>query len=197
MYKTSDVFHYTPVGTHIVCIATKVSTHTHVCWGQVLKVICIIHYLHFHFLTYNISSHEMLGPGVETQKNQKKSCTTISKRQKQKISSSQDVGAFYSITGTRFLYYISLSTIWWVRGNGNLLVQIEPKNEREREREIVCADTALPNTTHPMSVCMSVYVCVCVCERESVCVWERERERETERERERERKCVCICVRVW
>jgi len=76
----------------------------------------------------------MWGPGVETQKNQKKSCTTISKRQKQKISSSQDVGAFYSITGTRFLYYLSLSTIWWARRNSNLLVQIEPKNGLESEK---------------------------------------------------------------
>jgi len=138
-----------------------------------------------------------MGGGGRDPREQKDFCTTVTKRQKQKISWASDVGVCYSITGTRFLYYISLSTIWWVRGNGNLLVQIEPKNEREREREIVCADTALPNTTHPMSVCMSVYVCVCVCERESVCVCERERERETERERERERKCVCICVRVW
>jgi len=38
-----------------------------------------------------------------------------------------DVGIFSSITGTRFLYYISFSTISLVGGNNNLMVQITPK----------------------------------------------------------------------
>jgi len=47
-------------------------------------------------------------------------CTTVKKRPKQKISWVLDVGVCYSITGTRFPYYISLSTISWARGNGNV-----------------------------------------------------------------------------
>ena len=51
----------------------------------------------------------LLVAGVETQK--KKSWTTIFKRQKQRISSAQNVVTCYSVTGTRFPHYTSLSTI--------------------------------------------------------------------------------------
>ena len=52
---------------------------------------------------------------------QKDLCTTVKKRQKQKISWALDVGVCYIIiTGTRFPYCISLSTIEWARSNGNL-----------------------------------------------------------------------------
>ena len=49
------------------------------------------------------------------------------KNQNTKISVS-DVVVCYSITGTRFPYYISLSNNWCVRGNGTLLSEIRPKN---------------------------------------------------------------------
>jgi len=45
-----------------------------------------------------------------------------------------DAGVSYNITGTRFLYYISFSTIWWFRRNGTLLVQIKPNNGFETEK---------------------------------------------------------------
>jgi len=61
--------------------------------------------------TRNVHTGGDLGGGGRDPKKQKESCTTISKRQKQKISSVQDVGVCYIITGTRFPYYISLSTI--------------------------------------------------------------------------------------
>jgi len=75
-------------------------------------------------LTPGLDYTRDVGGGGRDPKNQKESCTPILKRQKQKLSSAQDVGACYSITGTRFPYYISLSTIWWARGNCDLLVQI-------------------------------------------------------------------------
>ena len=70
---------------------------------------------------------EMGGAGVETQE-KKKIVVPLSKNDKKKISWASEVGVCFRITGTRFPYYISLSTIWWARRNGNLLVQIDPKN---------------------------------------------------------------------
>jgi len=62
---------------------------------------------------------ETWGAGVETQEN-KKIFMSLSKKDKKKISWALDVGVFYIITGTRFPYYMSLSTSQWARGNGNL-----------------------------------------------------------------------------
>jgi len=53
---------------------------------------------------------EMLGAGVETQKN-KNNLVPLFKKAKNKISSAQEVGTCYSITGTRFPYCTSFSTI--------------------------------------------------------------------------------------
>ena len=64
----------------------------------------------------------------------KKNCTTVRKCQKQEISWASDVSVCFSITGTRFQYYISLSTICLARRNGNLLVQIDPKNGFEIDK---------------------------------------------------------------
>jgi len=60
--------------------------------------------------------------GAQTQKNKKNLVPQFKK----------DV--FYIITGTRFPYYISSSTIWWYRGFFTLLVQIEPKNRFQTEK---------------------------------------------------------------
>ena len=71
--------------------------------------------------------------GVQTQKN-KKNFVPQFKKDKKIFSWDQDVGVCHCITGTRFPYYISSSTIWWERGNGTLLVQIEPKNKFQTEK---------------------------------------------------------------
>ena len=74
--------------------------------------------------------YETWGAGVVTRRNTKNRVPLCKKDPKKNVISP---GACYSITGTRFPCYISLSTIWWARGNGNLLVQIEPKIGFESE----------------------------------------------------------------
>jgi len=69
------------------------------------------------------------GGGREPRK-QKDFCTTLKKRQTPKIPCPSDAGICYSITGTRFPYYIT----WWACGNGTLLVQIKPKKEFETQK---------------------------------------------------------------
>jgi len=55
--------------------------------------------------------------GVETQEN-KKILVPLSKNDQNKKPHEVDVGICFSITGTRFLYYISLSTIiYWNKSN--------------------------------------------------------------------------------
>ena len=60
-------------------------------------------------LTNLVPSHEKLnlGSGVKTQKEM----LLLSKKDKTQFSWASDVGVFYSITGTRFPYYISVRTI--------------------------------------------------------------------------------------
>jgi len=50
------------------------------------------------------------------------------------LSWASNVGVFFSITGTRFPYYLSRSTTWWARRNSDLLVQIDPKYGFEPEK---------------------------------------------------------------
>jgi len=50
------------------------------------------------------------------------------------LSWASNVGVFFSITGTRFPYYLSRSTTWWARRNSDLLVLIDPKYGFEPEK---------------------------------------------------------------
>jgi len=67
--------------------------------------------------------HQKLGSGVKTQKEM----LLLSKKDKTQFSWASDVGVFYSITDTRFPYYISVRTIWWVLHNVLVLVQTKPQ----------------------------------------------------------------------
>ena len=82
----------------------------------------------------SVSREDTCGAGVETPKKQKYFCTTVGKRQKPKnlMSSGRSFLSFHY--WCRVPYYIFLSTIWWGRGYGNSLVQIEPKNGFETEK---------------------------------------------------------------
>ena len=84
---------------------------------------------------------EMWGAGVETQEYRwlnefvtKRCLYHCQKNDKKKISCASDVGVCFRITGARFPYYISFSTIGWARRNGNLLVQIDPKNGSQTDK---------------------------------------------------------------
>jgi len=79
-------------------------------------------------------SWDVRGGGRDPRK-QQEFCTTVKLTQTKTKKCALDLGVYFMITasGTRFPYYILLSTIRWARRNGNLLpvVQIEPKNAFE------------------------------------------------------------------
>ena len=70
--------------------------------------------------TVQIGMRRDVGGWGRDPRKQKDLCTTVKKRPKQKISWALEVGVCYKITGTRFPYYISSSTIQWAHGNSNL-----------------------------------------------------------------------------
>jgi len=75
-----------------------------------------------------------VGDGGRDPQKQQMLCTTLKKRQKQKISWAVDEGVYYSMTGTSFPYSILLCTICLVWGNGTLWVQITQKTGFDNEK---------------------------------------------------------------
>ena len=100
---------------------------------------------------------EAWGAGVETLK---KNCTTLKKSQKQKFSLAVNVGICYRITGTRFKYYISLSTLLLSCGDGTSLAQIQRKNvfETEKVKNGYRRPGYSPQPAMFLCVCIYIYI---------------------------------------
>jgi len=95
-----------------------------------------------------------LGAGGRDPSKQKDFCTTV-KKLRQIFFLASDVGVCYSITGTRFPYYISLGTILWAHNNRNVLVQIKTKHGFEIE--------TMKSGYRQSDICLhiSIYIYVC------------------------------------
>jgi len=88
-----------------------------------LSIFRDIHMTHPYVLHGNVG-----GRGRERPK--KKKLPLLKKDKKNLVG---DVSVCYRITGTRFPYYMSWSTIWWAQCNVLLLVQTKPKNGFETQ----------------------------------------------------------------
>jgi len=92
--------------THNPCsYLVRTNTITHQYWYHYS-----LYYESLVLLSTPIIYWDVGGWGRDPRK-QKDFCTTVKKRQKQKISWALDVGVCYIMSGTRFPYYISFSTI--------------------------------------------------------------------------------------
>jgi len=111
-----DVFHVYPV-----CLVCHVCHVCEVCEVCDVCDMCECRYLWCVSVSCVscVSCRDVGGWGRDPRK-QQDFCTTVKKRQEQKIPWALDVGVCYSFTGTRFPCYISLSTMNWESGTGNL-----------------------------------------------------------------------------